>query len=109
MNQAAKSHLALVISIAYGTGTVNVGDSAQRQAESDTDIVGNLIGTAPANFTVQGDIISTNVSVPFIADGTAQEVAFLDALGNLIERYILPSTTVRVGGSLKLIWSMEVL
>jgi hypothetical protein len=103
MNQAAKSHLALVISIAYGTGTVNVGDSAQRQAESDTDIVGNLIGTAPANFTVQGDIISTTVSVPFIADGTAQEVAFL------IERYILPSTTVRVGGSLKLIWSMEVL
>jgi hypothetical protein len=109
MNQAAKNHLALVISIAYGTGSVHVGDSSQRQAESDTDIIGTLVGTAPAIFGVEGDVISTTVSVPFTADAAAQEVAFLDSLGNLIERYILPTTNVRAGGSLKLIWSMEVL
>jgi hypothetical protein len=109
MNQAAKDHLATVISIAYGTGVVHVGDNPQKQAESDRDIVGNLIGSAPANFTVQGDIVTATTTVPFTVDGTAQEIAFLDSLGNLIERYIMPSTNVRAGGAMPLVWSMEVL
>lgn len=109
MNQAAKNNLALVISLAYGTGAVHVGDSSQRQADTDTDIIGTLLASAPTTFTAQGDLIQASVNVPFTADATAQEIAFLDTDGNLIDRFIIPQTAVRAGGSLSLVWTMEVL